>query len=173
MASLIAGTITYIFYRRLRASAANKPQAMQIVVAAADLPSGATLTPKDVVLMDWFSDVPPTGSFKNVADVVGHPLIFPVGAKEVISQRMLAVEGSGLGLSVKIPSGMRATAVRSNEIVGVAGFLFPGSHVDVLATYSVPGSTGPITQTVLQDVEVLTAGQTIEPDPTGKPQAVN
>jgi pilus assembly protein CpaB len=67
---------------------------------------------------------------------------------------------------------MRATAVRSNEIVGVAGFLYPGSHVDVLATYSVP-NTGNLTQTVLQDVEVVTAGQTIEPDPQGKPQEVN
>lgn len=88
-------------------------------------------------------------------------------------QRELAVEGSGIGLSVKIPVGMRATAVRSNEIVGVAGFLYPGSHVDVLATYTLPGGTGSVTQTVLQNVEVLTAGQTIEPDPQGKPQAVS
>src|SRR5262249_4740988 len=59
-------------------------------------------------------------------------------------------------------------------IVGVAGFLYPGSKVDVLCTFTPPGtSQGPITQTVLQDVEVLTAGQTIEPDPTGKPQTVN
>jgi pilus assembly protein CpaB len=56
--------------------------------------------------------------------------------------------------------------------VGVAGFLFPGSHVDVLATFTLPGSSA-VTQTVLQDVEVLTAGQTIEPDPQGKPQAVS
>jgi len=68
---------------------------------------------------------------------------------------------------------MRATAVRSNEIVGVAGFLYPGSHVDVLVSYSPPSGVGPVTQTVLQNVEVLTAGQTIEPDPQGKPQAVN
>ena len=96
-----------------------------------------------------------------------------MGAKEPILKRELAVEGSGIGLSVKIPDGMRATAVRSNEVVGVAGFLYPGSHVDVLATYNPAGSSSPITQTVLQNVEVLTAGQTIEPDPQGKPQTVN
>src|SRR5262249_12610850 len=67
----------------------------------------------------------------------------------------------------------RATAVRSNEIVGVAGFLYPGSRVDVLATYTIPNGNGTITQTVLQDAEVVTAGQTIEPDPQGKPQQVN
>ena len=87
--------------------------------------------------------------------------------------RDLGVEGSGIGIAAKIPPGMRATAVRSNEIVGVAGFLYPGSHVDVLATYNVPNGNGTITQTVLQDVEVVTAGQTIEPDPQGKPQQVN
>ena len=68
---------------------------------------------------------------------------------------------------------MRATAVKSNEIVGVAGFLYPGSHVDVQATIQLPGGAGTLTQTVLQDVEVLTAGQTIEPDPQGKPQQVD
>jgi len=70
---------------------------------------------------------------------------------------------------------MRAVAIRSNEIIGVAGFLYPGSKVDLLMTFTPPGSGNnvPITQTVLQNVEVLTAGQTIEPDPQGKPQAVN
>jgi pilus assembly protein CpaB len=56
--------------------------------------------------------------------------------------------------------------------VGVAGFLFPRSRVDVLATWTPPGGA-PVTQTILQDVEVLTAGQTIQPDPNGKPQTVN
>jgi len=78
-----------------------------------------------------------------------------------------------MGLAGRIPAGMRATAVKSNEIVGVAGFLYPGSHVDVLATYAMSATTGPLTQTVLQDVEVLAAGQTIEPDPQGKPESVD
>jgi pilus assembly protein CpaB len=68
---------------------------------------------------------------------------------------------------------MRATAVRSNEIVGVAGFLFPGSHVDVLVTYNAPNGVGTVTQTVLQNVEVLTTGTATEPDPQGKPQTVS
>ena len=100
-----------------------------------------------------------------------------MSANEPILKRELGLEGSGIGISGKIPTGMRATAVRSNEIVGVAGFLYPGSRVDVLVTYTPPttsgGGSGPLTQTVLQNVEVLTAGQTIEPDPQGKPQTVN
>jgi len=96
-----------------------------------------------------------------------------MSAKEPILQRDLGVEGSGIGLAGKIPEGMRAVAIRSNEIIGVAGFLYPGSHVDLLMTFTPPGGNMPVTQTVMQNVEVLTAGQTIEPDPQGKPQQVN
>ena len=176
MAVAVAGAITYLLFRRLRSTAAQR-DTTQVVAAATDLPPGVTLTSKDLTLIQWPTDVPLPGSFSKIEDVVGRPLIYTLGAKEPVMQRELAVEGSGIGLSVKIPVGMRATAVRSNEIVGVAGFLYPGSHVDVLATYNLPGATGSatgsVTQTVLQNVEVLTAGQTIEPDPQGKPQAVN
>src|SRR5438093_12555100 len=110
----------------------------------------------------------------KVEDVICHPRLYALGSKEPVLKRNLGLEGSGIGLSGRIPPGMRATAVRSNEIVGVAGFLYPGSHVDVLVTYTPPGGNNvPVTETVLQDVEVLTAGQTTEPDPQGKPQPVN
>src|SRR5712692_8730866 len=173
MAAFLAGGITYLLYRRMRLISAQR-HVIQIVVSANELPPGITLAAKDVTLQEWPSDVPPlTGSFSKTEDVVGRPLIRSTGAKEPILQRDLALQGSGIGLSAQIPPGMRATAVRSNEIVGVAGFLFPGSHVDVLATYALPGVAGTLTQTVLQDVEVLAAGQTIEPDPQGKPEQVN
>jgi pilus assembly protein CpaB len=68
---------------------------------------------------------------------------------------------------------MRAVSVRSNDVVGVAGFLYPGSHVDVLVTSKGENAQVPLTQTILPNVEVLTAGQKIEPDPTGKPETVN
>src|SRR5262249_51692665 len=136
---------------------------------------GTTISQKDVALLDWYSDALPTGAFTKTADVVGHPLLFPMGAREPILQRDLGVEGAGVGLAGKIPEGMRAVAIRSNEIIGVAGFLYPGSKVDLLMTFTPPGPGDhlPTTETVLQNVEILTAGQTIEPDPQGKPQAVN
>jgi pilus assembly protein CpaB len=145
---------------------------VQIVAAAADLATGVTLSQKDVVLLDWYGELP-SGAFTKTEAVVGHPLLFPMAAKQPILQLDLGVEGAGIGLAGKIPEGMRAVAIRSNEIIGVAGFLYPGSKVDLLMTFTPPGGTMPLTQTVLQNVEVLTAGQTIEPDPQGKPQAVN
>lgn len=172
MAAVLALIVTVFAVKRLRAGLSSRP-VTQVVASATDLPAGVALSAKDILLIDWPSDVPLNGSFNKTEAVVGHPLIRSLGAKEPILHRDLGVEGSGIGLATKIPPGMRATAVRSNEIVGVAGFLYPGSHVDVLATYNLPGMTGSVTQTVLQDVEVLTAGQTIEPDPQGKPQQVN
>ena len=172
MAAVLATTVTLLVFRRLR-SGLSQRAVTQIVASTKELPAGVALSAKDVTVIDWPSDVPLAGSFNKGDAVIGHPLIRPLGAREPILQRNLGVEGSGIGLSTKIPPGMRATAVRSNEIVGVAGFLYPGSHVDVLATYNLPGTAGSLTQTVLQDVEVLTAGQTIEPDPQGKPEQVN
>jgi pilus assembly protein CpaB len=172
VAALLASGITFLFYRHLNSNRQQR-KAIQIVVAAATLPSGAILSAKDVSLLDWYSDALPSGAFTKADDVVGHPLLYPLAVNEPILQRDLGLEGAGIGLAGKIPEGMRATAIRSNEIVGVAGFLYPGSRIDMLVTFTPPGGTMPVTQTVLQNVEVLTAGQTIEPDPQGKPQQVN
>ena len=171
LAAILATGFTWIIFRKLKAS--SQRPVTQIVAAANDLPAGVALSQNDVTVVEWPADVPLPGSFTKKEEVLGHPLIHSLGAKEPIVKRDLGLEGSGIGLSTKIPPGMRATAIKSNEIVGVAGFLYPGSHVDVLCTISLPNSGGVLTQTVLQDVEVLTAGQTIEPDPQGKPQQVD
>jgi pilus assembly protein CpaB len=172
LAIVLAGGMTYLVYHRLRLNAAH-PQLTHVVAAAKPLNEGVALTAQDVALVDWPAAVPLPGSYSKIEQVVGKPLIYPLGAKEPVLERDLGVEGSGIGLSVKIPSGMRATSVRTNEITGVAGFLYPGSHVDVLATFNPPGGRGAVTQTILQNVQVLTAGETIQPDPSGKPQRVD
>lgn len=169
---MLAGGITYLFYRRMSASNLQR-KAIQIVSAATDLPVGMTLSEKDVALTNWYSDSLPAGAFTKVTDIVGRPLLYPMAARQPILQKDLGVEGAGIGLAGKLPEGMRAVAIRSNDIIGVAGFVYPGSHVDLLMTFTPPGiPNAPVTETVLQNVEVLTAGQTIEPDPQGKPQSV-
>jgi pilus assembly protein CpaB len=171
LAAILATGFTWVIFRKLRAT--SQRPVTQIVAAANDLPAGVALSQNDVTVVEWPADVPLPGSFTKKEEVLGHPLIHSLGAKEPIVKRDLGLEGSGIGLATKIPPGMRATAIKSNEIVGVAGFLYPGSHVDVLCTINLPNGGGVLTQTVLQDVEVLTAGQTIEPDPQGKPQQVD
>ena len=172
LALVLSGGATYFLYYRLRSSQ-SRPQVSKIVSAAHPVSAGQAIKVDDVALIDWPLNIPLAGSFSKIDDVVGRALIYPLGEKEPVLQRDLAEPGSGIGLSVKIPPGMRATSIRSNEIIGVAGFLFPGSHVDVLDTYTPPSSNGPITETVLQNVEVITAGQKIQPDPQGKPETVS
>lgn len=173
VALVVSAGATYVVYKRLRSQTAARPTTVKIVAATNALQAGAALTSDNVSLLDWPANIPLTGSFSKVDDVIGRSLIYPMSPKQPVLERDLAVAGSGIGLTVKIPEGMRAVSVRSNEIVGVAGFLYPGSHVDVLLTYRPEGSTSPLTQSILQNVEVLTAGQRIEPDPQGKPETVN
>jgi pilus assembly protein CpaB len=173
IAAVLAGGITFLFYRRLNQRPQGHGSTVQVVVAATDLPVGVTLSSKDLTTLDWFSDTLPAGAFTKPEAVLGRPLLFPLVAKQPVLESDLGVQGAGIGLAGKIPEGMRATAVRSNEISGVAGFLYPGSHVDVLVTVTPSGGNMPMTKTVLQNVQVLTAGQTIEPDPQGRPHAVN
>jgi pilus assembly protein CpaB len=172
VALALSGGATYFVYTRLRGQTATV-QMKKVVISAKVLPAGAVLKAEDLSTADWPVSLPLTGTFAKVDEVVGRALVYPLGEKEPVLERNLAPPGSGLGLTAKIPVGMRATSVRSNEIVGVAGFLYPGSHVDVLATFRPTGGQQPITQTILQDVEVITAGQRIQPDPEGKPQTVN
>jgi pilus assembly protein CpaB len=98
--------------------------------------------------------------------------MYPVAKGQPITEQYLTALGSGGGLAGKIPDGMRAIALRSDEVVGVAGFLQPDSRVDVLATVHRDKSPEPTTFTVLQNVQVLAAGHQIEPDPEGKPASV-
>jgi pilus assembly protein CpaB len=104
--------------------------------------------------------------------VLGREVLFPLDKGQPILDRYLSAPGSGTGLAGKIPDGMRAIALRSDEVVGVAGFLLPGSRLDVLVTYRTDGSSEPRTSTVLQNAEVLAAGHQVQPDPEGKPASV-
>src|SRR5207249_10237743 len=173
LALALSGGVAYLLYGRLRQRGPSGPPVTKSVAAAENVAAGSALKQDDVTLVDWPQSVLPVGTFAKIEDVIGRALIFPLSEKEPVLLRDLAEPGSGISLSVKIPPGMRATAVRSNEIIGVAGFLFPGSKVDVLDTYTPPGSNAPQTETVLQNVEVISAGQKIQPDPQGKPETVS
>src|SRR5581483_9684741 len=146
---------------------------IRVVATADQLPAGTPLAPENLRVVDWPASMPLTGAFTRPEQVLGRSLIYPVSANEPVVESELAAPGSGLGLSVNIPEGMRAISIRTNDVVGVAGLLYPGSHVDVLLTYRPDTASAPLTQTILQNVQVLTAGQTLEPDPKGRPATVN
>jgi pilus assembly protein CpaB len=170
----ISGLFTFWLSRRVaKASHVPAPRKEQYVAAARALESGEQLKPGDLQLIAWPETAPLTGGFTKIADVTGRVVLYPLPKGEPIQDRQLAAPGTGAGLTAKIPTGMRAISVRSDDVVGVAGFLLPGTHVDVLMTYHSVSTPDPQTLTVLQDVVVLAAGQQIQPRPDGKPISVN
>jgi pilus assembly protein CpaB len=173
IALLISGLFTFWLSRRLnKAAHVPAPQKHLYVAAAKALEAGEALKPGNLQLVEWPAATPLTGGFSKIDDAAGRVVLYPLPVGEPILERQLAPAGAGVGLAAKIPSGMRAISVRSDEVVGVAGFLLPGTHVDVLLTYHSDKSPDPKTSTVLQDVVVLAAGQQIRPDPDGKPASV-
>ncbi len=175
IALLLSGAMTFFISRKVASRSSVRPQTRRYVAASRPLQSGELLKADSLVMVDWPDSVPVQGGFKKPEELAGRAVIYPVASGQPILDSYLAMPGSGIGLTVKIPEGMRATSVKSDEVVGVAGFLFPGSHVDVLVTFHSDKGTTPVTETqiVLQDVEVLTTGQNFEPDPQGKAQSTN
>ena len=176
LALVVSSLFTFWLSRRVgnhsHPSQAAQPPT-QYVAATRGLEAGEILRREDLNLIDWPKSHPLAGSFSRPEDVVGRAVLYPLAAGEPILDKQLAASGSGVGLTARIPSGMRAIALRSDEVVGVAGFLLPGTHVDVLVTYHESGHPDPVTATVLQDAEVLAAGHQVQPDPSGKPVSVD
>lgn len=171
IALLISGICTYLLSRKIGVRRQEPVRKSHYLAAALPLEAGQVLKPQDIKTIDWPASLPLQGGIVQMKDLIGRAVVYPLGANQPILERDLAMPG--MGLIEKIPEGMRAVALRSDEVVGVAGFLFPGSHVDVLVTYRTDKSPEPATATVLQDAEVLAAGHQVEPDPAGKPSTVN
>jgi pilus assembly protein CpaB len=117
----------------------------------------------------------PKSSTTKKEGLVGRGVITPIFEAEAVLENRLAAPGAGAGLASIIPQGLRAVAVKVNEIVGVAGFVVPGMHVDVLISGVPPGPQAPggaKVRTILQNIEVLSAGQNYQKDVEGKPALV-
>jgi pilus assembly protein CpaB len=141
------------------------------VVAARDLPLGTMLAPGDVKTIDWPSLTVPPGYATREDEVLGHGLITPVSANEPLMTAKLADKEAGGGLPIVIPEGMRAVSVKVDEVIGVAGFVLPGTRVDVLVTLSDGGDREEAaTRVILQNVRTVASGQTIQKDANGEPQ---
>ena len=139
-----------------------------VVVTARPLGVGVMVKPADVKVVKMPASAFPKGGFSKVEDVLDRPVISNILLEEPILEGRLAAKGSGLGLAPTIPVGMRAVTVRVNDVASVAGFVLPGMRVDVLVTGRPPTADGDMTSTVLQNMLVLSAGTTIQPDARGQ-----
>jgi pilus assembly protein CpaB len=177
VAIVIASGCAWMVYRIVsaRVTAAKPVATTRVVAAAKDIPLGAVLTTADLTTLTM-AGAPPKGAILKPEDAIGRGVVTEIYQGEAILDSHLAGLGSGGGLAPTIPQGMRACAVRVDEVVGVAGFVIPGMRVDVLVSGNPPGAAGStegvVTQTILQNIQVLSAGTDIQRDAEGKPQQV-
>ncbi len=132
------------------------------------------MTERDLKVVNWPGTTVPSGYVRSVKDAVGRGIITPVSENEPLLDSKMSTKDAGGGLPIIIRDGMRAMSVRVDEVIGVAGFVLPGTRVDVLLTLDKSGSDRPqaITKTLLQNVQTLAAGQSVTRDKEGKPQTV-
>lgn len=168
-----AGYLALNYLQSPGTSRAEAAGSTQVAVAARDLALGTVVTAADVKMVDWPGTAVPPGYASRTMDVVGRGLITAVSANEPLMTQKMAPKGAGGGLSIVIPEGMRAVSVKVDEVVGVAGFVLPGTRVDVLVTLNPTSEREEMaTRVILQNVQTLAAGQTIQRDAEGKPQTV-
>src|SRR6266536_1125342 len=148
-----------------------------VVVAKAEIPLGEKITAEQLTFASIPNGSAPEGVFRKMYDVVGRVAITPIGVRETITNMKLAPAGTGAGLSAVIPEGYRAMTVKVDDVVGVSGFIMPGSFVDVVAIINPVGQTGasngPISKIVLQNIKVLASGAKIDsPENQRQPSSV-
>ena len=163
---------------RMTVGASNtKPTTIKVWVASKDLEVGSLVTDRELRTQEYLS-VPP-GALTKKEDIVNRGVTAPIHEDSPFYETALAPKGAGAGFAATIPPGMRAFTVKVNEVIGVAGFAVAGMHVDILVSGQPPGGNGEggtavgnITRTLLQDIQVLSAGQNYQKDAEGKPVVV-
>jgi pilus assembly protein CpaB len=169
---VFALVVSSVFYQMTARSGGSRrtdvSDQKDIVVATRPLSTGVMIKPADVKVIRVGADAFPKGAFGKVEEVLDRPVVSSILLDEPVLEGRLASKGSGLGLAPTIPVGMRALAVRVNDVAGVAGFVLPGMRVDVLVTGRPPNAEGTITNTVLQNILVLSAGQIMQADARGQ-----
>jgi pilus assembly protein CpaB len=173
IALALGGLLSSVVYKTLQARTAHPQSAgVEIVVAARDLLVGAKIEDRDVRLASYPAENLPEGVFRSKTRVIGRGVVLPIAKGEFILPSKVAGENAGSGMPALIPPGMRAVSVRVNEVVAVAGYVVPGTRVDVLLTGSPGGTADNQTTTVLENIAVLAAGQKLERNAAGDPQSV-
>jgi pilus assembly protein CpaB len=169
-ALIVAAIATFGAYRYLQAnSAPAQVLTRQVVVAKVDIPEGAAIDRNSLALAGWPAPTVPAGAYSSLDSVVGRVTRVNVFTGEAIVPGRLAPAGTGPGLELKIPPGMRAMAVRINDVAGISGLVQPNSRVDVLVTIADPVSGKQQAKLFMENMRVLSVGTEIQRDASGRP----
>jgi pilus assembly protein CpaB len=172
LALALGAFVSLFVYKNLQGRGPSNVEAgADVIVAADDIQVGARVEDHDVRVARFPASGLPAGAYGKKSQVLGRGVIIPIAKGEFILPSKLALENAGSGLPSMIPTGMRAVSVRVNEVVSVAGFVGPGTRVDVLLTGTPNGSSESQTTTVLQNVAVIASGHTLERNASGDAQS--
>src|SRR6185312_12440222 len=177
-ALVVSAGAAFVLYQlistKVTAGASTHPVTKTVLVAAHDLQPGSLITDRDISTQEVVKI--PDGAIVKKEDLLNRGVVSPIHQDTPFFDPLLAKKGEGAGFATIIPPGMRALAIKVNEVVGLAGFAVPGMHVDVLVAGTPPTAgasvTGAISRTLLQNITVLSAGQNYQKDAEGKPVMV-
>lgn len=167
--ALTLGALAAFFVARQMSD--NQASGSKVVVVTKPVKAGTAITAEQINAIDWPGSAVPENSFAGTKNVVGRVARVPMIPGEPVLPGKLAPKGSKGGLSSIIPKGKRAITVRVNEVIAVAGFALPGSHVDILLNGK-DTNKRKFTRIVLSRVKVLAVDQITTGDPN-KPKVVN
>jgi pilus assembly protein CpaB len=177
MAFLIALVCSFLVWRifNTRISSATQSATRKVIAAKTDIPLGTVLTAANLTTVEIAGTLP-KGALLKPEEALGRGATAEIYQGEPILASRLSGPGSGGGLAATIPAGLRACAVKVDDVVGVAGFATPGTRVDVVFTGIPPGagaaSQDSVSRTVLQNIRVLSAGTDYQKDGDGKAKPV-
>ena len=170
VAIVVASVASFAVYRVVLNIPVREVEVAHVntVVAKEPIPIGSLITKDMVTVIPWPGRNAVPSSFDSVDQVVDRGVIAAFAQNEPIVESKLAPTGAGAGLAPTIPEGMRAVSIKVNEVVGVAGFVIPGSRVDLVVTVEDPRARTTVSRVVVSNLEVLTAGTRYDQDAARK-----
>jgi pilus assembly protein CpaB len=164
--ALVFGLLAAVSVTRYLSSAQAYTKSLnRVAVAKVAIPIGTKIIPEQVMLVQFPPESTPDGAFDSVEKLSGRVAVVNIGAREPLTEARLAPEGTAGGLSAIIPEGYRAMTVKVDDVVGISGFIMPGTLVDVVVVIDPQDKAGmqdPISKIVLQNIKVLANGQNID-----------
>src|ERR1041384_4342706 len=163
--ALVFGLLAAVSVSRYLSSTQALAKSLNTVaVAKAAIPLGTKIIPEQIMLVQFPAESMPDGTFDNLEKLAGRVAVVNIAAREPITESRLASEGTAAGLSAVIPEGYRAMTVKVDDVVGISGFIMPGTLVDVVVTIDPEGNShqDPVSKIVLQNIKVLANGQNID-----------
>lgn len=164
--ALIFGLLAAVSVTRYLSSAQAYTRSLKgVAVAKVAIPLGTKIIAEQVMMVQFPVESTPDGAFESVEKLTGRVAVTNIAPREPITEARLAPEGTAGGLSAVIPEGYRAMTVKVDDVVGISGFIMPGTLVDVVVVIDPAEKAGmqdPISKIVLQNIKVLANGQNID-----------